>query len=146
MTGEPADLVLAERRGPVLVLTFNRPGKLNAWTDDLEDRYFTLLVDAEEALLIGLVDHLVPDGSVVDAAVAYAADLAAHCSPTSMAVIKDQLNSDADGTYADSVARAEGLMLQAFRGADLVEGVQSHLDKRTPVFPSLPVRSSHVPV
>ncbi len=104
------------------------------------------MVDAEEALRIGLVDHLVPDGSVVDAAVAYAADLAAHCSPTSMAVIKDQLHSDADGTYAESVARAEGLMLQAFRGADLVEGIQSHLDKRTPVFPSLPVRSSHVPV
>ncbi|MDI9952079.1 enoyl-CoA hydratase-related protein [Rhodococcus sp. NM-2] len=270
MTPEHADLVLAERRGPVLVLTFNRPDKLNAWTDDLEDRYFTLLsdaeddpgvraivvtgagrgfcagadlgrlqavgdvseedllrprprdlpatlrkpligaingiaaglgmvealycdvrfasasarfttafakrgliaeygiswllprlvgrsratdlllssrmVDAEEALRIGLVDHLVPDGAVVDAAVAYAEGLSTHCSPTSMAVIKDQLQNDADGTYAESVARAEGLMLQAFRGADLVEGVQSHLDKRTPTFPSLPVRSSHVPV
>jgi enoyl-CoA hydratase/carnithine racemase len=268
----PAELVLAEHRGPVLVLTFNRPAKLNAWTDDLENRYFTLLdaaeddpdvravvvtgagrgfcagadlqalrsagvpevsetdmarrrprdlpstlrkpligavggvaaglgmvealycdvrfgspaarfttafaqrgliaeygiswllprlvghsraadlllssrtVEAEEAFRIGLLDHLVPAGSVVDAAVAYATDLATRCSPASMATIKSQLRDDADSTYADSVTRAEGVMLQAFRGADFVEGVASHLDKRPPSFPSLPVRSSDVPV
>jgi alkylation response protein AidB-like acyl-CoA dehydrogenase len=44
----PAELVLAEHRGPVLVLTFNRPAKLNAWTDELENRYFTLLDAAED--------------------------------------------------------------------------------------------------
>ena len=33
-----SDLVLAERRGPVLVLTLNRPERLNAWTDALEER------------------------------------------------------------------------------------------------------------
>jgi enoyl-CoA hydratase/carnithine racemase len=104
------------------------------------------MVDAGEALRIGLLDHLVPTGSVVDAAVAYAADLATRCSPASMATIKSQLRNDADGTYADSVTRAESAMLQAFRGADFVEGVASHLDKRPPNFPSLPVRSSDVPV
>ncbi|MFC5212881.1 enoyl-CoA hydratase-related protein [Streptomyces coerulescens] len=274
MTGTPDELVVAEHRGPVLVLTFNRPAKLNAWTDELEDRYFALLddaeddpdvravvvtgagrgfcagadlqqlkavgemdealaadrarrrprdmpltlrkpligavngvaaglgmvealycdvrfgstsarfttalaqrgliaeygiswllprlvghsratdlllsgrmVDAEEALRIGLLDHLVPTGNVVDAAVAYAADLATRCSPGSMATIKGQLHTDAGGTYADSVARAESLMLQAFRGADVVEGVAAHLEKRPPNFPSLPpVRSADVPV
>ncbi|MFJ4555568.1 enoyl-CoA hydratase-related protein [Streptomyces massasporeus] len=104
------------------------------------------MVDAEEAFRIGLLDHLVTTGSVVDAAVAYATDLAERCSPASMATIKSQLSNDADGTYADSVTRAEDLMLQAFRGADVVEGVASHLDKRSPDFPSLPVRSSDVPV
>ncbi len=48
MTGAPGELVLAEHRGPVLVLTFNRPAKLNAWTDELEDRYFALLDAAED--------------------------------------------------------------------------------------------------
>jgi enoyl-CoA hydratase/carnithine racemase len=41
------DLVLAERRGPVLVLTLNRPERLNAWTDALEERYFAQLDAAE---------------------------------------------------------------------------------------------------
>lgn len=41
------DTVLAERRGPVLVLTFNRPDRLNAWTDELEARYFALLDEAD---------------------------------------------------------------------------------------------------
>jgi enoyl-CoA hydratase/carnithine racemase len=38
--------VLRERRGNVLVLTLNRPDRLNAWTDALEDRYFALLDEA----------------------------------------------------------------------------------------------------
>lgn len=42
------DLVLAERRGGVLVLTLNRPDRLNAWNDALEERYYAQL-DAAEA-------------------------------------------------------------------------------------------------
>ena len=41
------DLVLAERRGGVLLLTLNRPERLNAWTDALEERYYAHLDDAE---------------------------------------------------------------------------------------------------
>ncbi|MET7398817.1 enoyl-CoA hydratase-related protein [Dactylosporangium sp. NPDC005572] len=42
------DLVLAERRGPVLVLVLNRPERLNAWTNELEDAYFARLDEAED--------------------------------------------------------------------------------------------------
>ncbi len=42
------DLVLAERRGPVVLLTLNRPAKLNAWSNALEDRYFDLLEQADD--------------------------------------------------------------------------------------------------
>jgi len=42
------DLVLAEQRGAVLLLTLNRPDRLNAWTDALEARYFALLDEAED--------------------------------------------------------------------------------------------------
>lgn len=45
---ERTDLVLAEKFGAVLLLTFNRPDRLNAWTNELEARYFALL-DAAEA-------------------------------------------------------------------------------------------------
>lgn len=47
---QPADVggvVLAERRGPVLLLTLNRPETLNAWNNALEDRYFDLLDQAD---------------------------------------------------------------------------------------------------
>ncbi len=42
------ELVLAERHGAVLVLTLNRPERMNAWNNDLEDRYFALLDEAED--------------------------------------------------------------------------------------------------
>lgn len=45
---EGADSVLAERHGPVLLLTLNRPERLNAWTSTLEERYFDLLDEAED--------------------------------------------------------------------------------------------------
>jgi enoyl-CoA hydratase/carnithine racemase len=42
------DTVLAERHGAVLVLTLNRPARLNAWNDALEARYYDLLEAAED--------------------------------------------------------------------------------------------------
>jgi enoyl-CoA hydratase/carnithine racemase len=41
--------VLAEMRGPVLVLTLNRPDKLNAWGQAIETRYFDLLEQADHS-------------------------------------------------------------------------------------------------
>lgn len=41
-------LVLCEQRDAVMVLTLNRPARLNAWTNDLEDQYFDLLEAAED--------------------------------------------------------------------------------------------------
>ncbi|MCE4267872.1 enoyl-CoA hydratase-related protein [Rhodococcus globerulus] len=101
------------------------------------------MVGADEAYRIGLIDHLV-DGDVVEAAVAYAAEIAANCSPTSLSVMKSQLSADETGTFDESTQRAETLMVNAFRGPDVVEGVASHLERRPPNFPSLSVRSSHV--
>ena len=39
--------VISERRGSVLLLTLNRPDRLNAWNDALEARYFEHLDGAE---------------------------------------------------------------------------------------------------
>jgi enoyl-CoA hydratase/carnithine racemase len=39
-------VVLREQRGDVLLLTLNRPERLNAWTLDMEERYFDLLAEA----------------------------------------------------------------------------------------------------
>jgi enoyl-CoA hydratase/carnithine racemase len=259
------DLVLSERRGPVLVLTLNRPDRLNAWTDALEERYYACLdaaehdrevraivltgagrgfcagadlddlelgatndtaaedtlrdrrrprtfplavrkpmvaaingaaaglglvealycdlrfatpdaklttafaqrglvaeygiswllprlvgpsraldlllsgrvVRGEEALALGLVDRVCERDSVVDEAVAYATELAARCSPWSMATIKAQVHADLDRSFAQAVAAADELMLESFTRPDVHEGVRSYLERRPPAFPSL---------
>lgn len=41
-------LLLQERRGAVLIVTFNRPDRLNGWTDELEDAYFAALETVED--------------------------------------------------------------------------------------------------
>ncbi|MDA0166847.1 enoyl-CoA hydratase-related protein [Solirubrobacter ginsenosidimutans] len=260
------DLVLAERRGAVLVLTLNRPERLNAWTDALEERYYELLdaaeddpdvraivvtgagrgfcagadlsdlergattdeaeaqlrdrprprsfpltvrkpmiaaingaavglglvealycdlrfataeaklsttfarrglvaeygiswllprlvgpshaldlllsgrvISGEEALRLGLVDRV--SEHVVDDAVAYAAELAAHSSPWSMATIKAQVQDDLERPFTEAFAAAEELMLASFRRADVQEGVRSYLKRRAPEFPSLDPRT-----
>jgi enoyl-CoA hydratase/carnithine racemase len=49
------DDVLAEQRGAVLLLTLNRPARLNAWTYELGDRYFDLLDAAERSADVRVV-------------------------------------------------------------------------------------------
>lgn len=103
------------------------------------------MVDAAEAHRIGLVDHFV-ERDILAAAIAYANELAVHCSPRSMAAIKKQLSRCSEQTYPQAVAESETLMVEAFRDVDVVEGIASYAERRNPNFPPLPVRSSHVPV
>lgn len=98
-------------------------------------------VGGEEAFRIGLVEHLVPADELLDRAVAYAADLAASCSPWSMATIKTQLALDAERGLAASVEDADTLMRASFRGADLTEGVASFTERRPPAFAPLGPRT-----
>jgi enoyl-CoA hydratase/carnithine racemase len=261
---ENPELVLAERRGSVLLLTLNRPDRLNAWTTPLENRYFELLDEAEadpevraivltgagrgfcagadmddlnaganedaiveavgrltrprcfprtirkpliaavngpaiglglvealycdvrfatpeaklgtifarrgliaeygiswllprivgtgraldlllsartilgeEAYRIGLVDQLASADTIVDAAVAYAEDFATNCSPTAMAVIKEQVLNDLDVDFDTAFARSDRLFMESFEREDVSEGVNSYLEKRPPRFPPL---------
>lgn len=264
MNAADADPVLAERRGAVLVLTLNRPERLNAWTDALEARYFEHLdaaeadpevraivltgagrgfcagadmdileeatgeepgrgigerprprsfpmhlrkpligavngaaaglgliealycdvrfcvpeaklttafarrgliaeyglswilprlvgpsrardlllsariVRGEEAHAIGLVDFLAEPAELLDAAVAYAADLAANCSPASMAIVKRQLEAGLEQDFDAAYEESEGLIGESFQRPDAAEGVNSYLEKRPPQFPPLP--------
>ncbi len=259
-----SDLVLSERRGAVLILTFNRPDRLNAWNNDLEDEYFALLDQAEddpevraivitgagrgfcagadmqnlqriekaagrsvrprprsfprdvgkpliaaingaaaglgliealfadvrfcsaeaklttsfarrgliaeyglawilprvvgpsramdlllsgrvlkgeEAERIGLVDFVTPAGETLDAAVAYATELAETCSPWSMATMKQQLLDALESDFSAAIADADAKMLESFDRADVREGVASYVEKRKPAFAPLAPRA-----
>ncbi len=94
-----------------------------------------------EAKEIGLVDFLAAPEELLDAAVAYAADLAANCSPASVAIMKEQLVADLERSFAESYGVAEGLTRESFHRPDAAEGVNSYLEKRPPAFPPLPPTS-----
>jgi enoyl-CoA hydratase/carnithine racemase len=99
------------------------------------------VVRGEEAHRLGLVDRLSDRESVVGDAVAYATELAEHCSPASMAVIKSQVHTDLDRSFADAVAAADDAMIDSFRRPDVTEGVTSYTEQRPPAFPPLPPRN-----
>jgi enoyl-CoA hydratase/carnithine racemase len=95
------------------------------------------VVTSEEALELGLVNRVVPAEELVDTAIAYAADLAAKCSPASMAVIKQQVYADWERDLETSRVQVAGLMARSFVGKDFKEGIKSFLEKRPAAFPAL---------
>jgi len=94
-------------------------------------------IDADEALALGLVSRVTEPGEVLAAATAYARDLAAACSPTSMALIKHQVLTDLDATYDQAMRRSYRAMAALATGPDFREGMDSFLQKRAPRFPPL---------
>ncbi len=92
---------------------------------------------SEEAAALGLVSRVVPAHDVLADAQAYARDLAASCSPASMAVMKRQVYEAWDLTLGEALARANELMVRSLGGPDFVEGVQSYMGRRPPAFSPL---------
>lgn len=105
-------------------------------------RAFDLIVSgrvflAEEAEQLGVVDRVAPGDELLEEATAYARDLAQNCSPTSMAVMKKQLQADLEGDLDAAYARALTLIEASVRRPDVVEGVKSFVERRAPQFPPL---------
>ena len=92
---------------------------------------------AEEAVELGLVTDVVAPDGLMARAVAYAEDLAAHCAPSSMAVIKRQMYDDALRELAPVSADAEKLMHESMGRPDFIEGITAFFEKRPPNFPPL---------
>ena len=92
---------------------------------------------AEEALELGMVKQVVAPDELLDRAVEYAADIAANCAPSSLAVIKRQVYGDALREAADASERAETLMHESMQRPDFIEGITAFFEKRSPNFPPL---------
>jgi enoyl-CoA hydratase/carnithine racemase len=94
--------------------------------------------DADEALALGLVNRVVELDELAAATRTYAADIAANCSPTALALIRHQLHTDQQGGFDGALRRSYRAMAVAVTGPDFREGLASYLEKRPAAFPPLP--------
>ncbi|MEY4373598.1 MAG: hypothetical protein RL219_2367 [Actinomycetota bacterium] len=95
------------------------------------------VVTGEEAASMGLVNRAYDADELLPAVMAYAKDMAANCSPRSLAVMKAQMNADWDRSIDPSRRESIGLVQQMIGKPDFNEGVNSFVDKRAPRFAGL---------
>jgi enoyl-CoA hydratase/carnithine racemase len=91
-------------------------------------------IDGAECERLGLVNQAVAADELMAEARAYIVDLAARCSPTSLAFMKRQVYEQLHAGLGAAEREAEQLMRESFTRPDFTEGVQSFLEKRPPQF------------
>jgi enoyl-CoA hydratase/carnithine racemase len=91
-------------------------------------------VGAGEAERIGLVNRVVPDAELLPAVRAWAEDVAANCSPTSLRIMKRQVYQHLTASLGPAEKESIQLMIESFDRPDFREGVMSFLEKRAPHF------------
>ncbi len=99
-------------------------------------------IDAAEAERMGLVNRVVPHDELAKFVREYVADLAANCSPASMAIMKRQVYEDLHITPGEAQSKAFRLMGESFGRPDFREGVTSFMEKRPPRFARVKEKSS----
>jgi enoyl-CoA hydratase/carnithine racemase len=92
---------------------------------------------ADEAAALGMVKEVTAPEDLMPTAMAYAEDIAAHCAPSAMAVIKRQVYGDALRELPHTSERAETLMHESMKRPDFIEGITAFFEKRRPSFPPL---------
>jgi len=95
-------------------------------------------VTGEDCERMGIVNKAI-DGDVVKVAREWIEDVAAKCSPTSMAIMKRQVYQQMHAGLGPAERESQQLMLESFGRPDSAEGVQSFLQKRPPNFQRLPL-------
>jgi enoyl-CoA hydratase len=90
-------------------------------------------VAAAEAKAIGLIGHVVPDGTAVEAAVEIAEKVAAN-APLSVQAVLRSLREGASMTEADALANELALGWPIFATEDAKEGAAAFKEKRAPVW------------
>lgn len=92
------------------------------------------MIDATEALRMGLVNQVHPRESFLEGVQKHVAELASSVSPRSLRVIKRQVYDAMFQTLAESFESSEQEMLASLQSEDFREGVAHFIEKRAPVF------------
>jgi len=92
-------------------------------------------IDAERAMQLGILNHLVPAEELEAFTYAMAKQISEN-SPLAIAVIKEQLRllGNSHPLSPETFERIQGLRRKAYDSADYLEGKQAFMEKRKPVF------------
>ena len=92
------------------------------------------MIEAPEALAMGLVNRVVPHEALLPTVRDIATELATQSSPRSIAVMKRLLYGHQFTDLATATAEADAEMVASFPTEDFREGVASFVEKRPPRF------------
>ncbi len=96
--------------------------------------YSARMIDAQEAMRMGLVNQIFPQDDFSAKVHEFACDIALNVSPRSLRVIKRQVYGAMFEPLAKAIETAEREMLQSLQSEDFKEGVAHFLEKRPPTF------------
>ena len=96
--------------------------------------YSARLVDAEEALDMGLVDRVYPTNELRAAVMEYAREIAKGVSPRSTRVVKEMVYQGLDEGFDKAMEDCLAEMAEAQKSDDFKEGIAAWKDKRVPNF------------
>jgi enoyl-CoA hydratase/carnithine racemase len=100
----------------------------------IEMIYTSKMVDAQEALRLGLVSRVLPEANFLADVQTFARDLATSVSPRSLRVMKRQIYTGLLQNLGEAFDLATEEMKGSFGTADFREGVAHFLEKRAAAF------------
>lgn len=107
--------------------------RLVGWAKAAEVAFRGRVIGADEALQLGLVNHVVPHADLMSTAREWAGEIAS-CAPAAVQATKRMMRMGMNETFEANVHHVYLQLLPLFRSDDFREGVAAFTERREPVF------------